>query len=1232
SGLRVAAPAGTFAADFGPNGRSAIRVRGAEFTVDRDDRGIVRAPAPAVVVAVPAETGQAVEAGDPLVVLEAMKMEMSVAAPHGGVIRRVLVGPNEQVGTGDPLLQLVPGEAEDEPAGEPATFDLLLAETPAAEGEPHARCRRTLEELRRLALGFDVDPSLAGSLGARWSAACAGAVDSEPILRGEREVLEILADVCSLAYRSLVPDEDGGEAMRAHEEELLTYLRSVDATQEALSATFVDSLGRAVAHHGVTTLDRTPELDDALYRLYRSHRRMQRQVPAVLAILDRRLEWTSRLRPVTGEEFRALLDRLAAATRGRYPAVSDLAREVRYRYFDQPLLEDVRRRVYAEVEASLSYLERNPEAPDREARVRWLVDCPQPLKRMLTERIPSAKPEARARMMEALVRRYYRIRELTGVRSVVVDGRPVVTGSYPHDGTTVHLVATHGGGTKLAEAAGAAALMIPEIPSGEDVVVDLYLWREGPPDQDPDGTAREIAAVLDAAPFGRPIRRIVVALSGPADRLDTVAMELFTFRPSPEGYREERLYRGLHPMMGKRLDLWRLSNFWIGRLPSVEDVYLFHGMARENPKDERLFALAEVRDMTPVRDAEGRVVALPHLELMITEALEAIRLYQSHRPPGKRLQWNRVLLNVWPPVDLPVLELFGIVHGLAPLAEGLGLEKVVVRARVRDQKTGELHDRVIHISNPSGRGLALRFGEPADRPIRPLTEYMQKVVQTRQKGLTYPYEIVEMLTPPRGTPADFPPGEFVELDLDEPGRLAPVDRPYGQNTANVVVGVITNFTDAYPEGMTRVAVLGDPSRSLGSLAEPECSRICAALDLAERMRVPLEWFAVSAGAKIAMGSGTENMDWIGRVLRRLIEFTQGGGEVNVLVCGINVGAQPYWNAGATMLMHTRGILVMTPDGAMVLTGKQALDYSGGVSAEDNVGIGGYDRVMGPNGQAQYWARGLDEACRILLQHYDHTYVLPGERFPRRVPTADPADRDVCASPHRPDADTGFRTVGDVFSETTNPGRKKPFDIRSVMRAAIDQDRPPLERWGGMRDAEIAVVWDAHLRGIPVCLLGIESRPLPRHEVAPADGPDHWTSGTLFPQSSKKIARAVNAASGNRPLVVLANLSGFDGSPESLRKLQLEYGAEIGRAVVNFKGPMVFCVISRYHGGAFVVFSRTLNESMEIAAVEGSFASVIGGAPAAAVVFAREVDQRTKADPRVAALELALAEAEAGEKA
>jgi acetyl-CoA carboxylase carboxyltransferase component len=196
-------------------------------------------------------------------------------------------------------------------------------------------------------------------------------------------------------------------------------------------------------------------------------------------------------------------------------------------------------------------------------------------------------------------------------------------------------------------------------------------------------------------------------------------------------------------------------------------------------------------------------------------------------------------------------------------------------------------------------------------------------------------------------------------------------------------------------------------------------------------------------------------------------------------------------------------------------------------------------------------------------------------------------------------------------------------MRPVMAALVDQDQGHLERWRQWSAAETAIVWDAHVGGIPLTLIGIESRNVPREGYRPPDGPEAWSGGTLFPQSSKKVARALNAASGNRPAVVLANLSGFDGSPESMRKLQLEYGAEIARAVVNFVGPILFVVVSRYHGGAYVVFSQALNPGLRAAALRGSYASVIGGGPAAAVVFTREVRARASAQPAVRALREAL---------
>jgi hypothetical protein len=83
-----------------------------------------------------------------------------------------------------------------------------------------------------------------------------------------------------------------------------------------------------------------------------------------------------------------------------------------------------------------------------------------------------------------------------------------------------------------------------------------------------------------------------------------------------------------------------------------------------------------------------------------------------------------------------------------------------------------------------------------------------------------------------------------------------------------------------------------------------------------------------------------------------------------------------------------------------------------------------------------------------MSHYDYTYLARGESDLRRAATADPVSRDVTGYPHS-HPDTDFTTVGDIFSAQANPDRKKPFDIRAVMRAVADQDHPSMERWADM---------------------------------------------------------------------------------------------------------------------------------------------------------------------------------------
>ena len=126
----------------------------------------------------------------------------------------------------------------------------------------------------------------------------------------------------------------------------------------------------------------------------------------------------------------------------------------------------------------------------------------------------------------------------------------------------------------------------------------------------------------------------------------------------------------------------------------------------------------------------------------------------------------------------------------------------------------------------------------------------------------------------------------------------------------------------------------------------------------------------------------------------------------------------------------------------------------------------------------------------------------------------------------------------------------------------------------MHEAEVAVAWDAHLGGWPVALLGIESRPgaAPwagaRRRPRPVDLGHAVPAGLQEdrPRDQRRVGSAGRwwcwptspGSTGRRSRCGACNSS---TAPRS------------AAAIVNFDGPIAFCVISRFHGGAFVVFSR-----------------------------------------------------------
>ncbi|MDJ0865275.1 MAG: carboxyl transferase domain-containing protein, partial [Myxococcota bacterium] len=1219
-----------------------IEVDGRPHRFGDESAGQLRAAAPGVVISIDVAPGDRVEAGAAVGVVEAMKMEAALCAPVGGVVREVHARAGLQVAAGDLLLVIDASEGEatgprDAPLALPELpnpLDLLLgggddplataARAPADEWRAAVAALRA--ELRRIWLGWDVDARRVDRVAALLEAPVTAEL-SEALRWGLAELrheLAVVADVEQLFVRA--PRYSvSGELGASNHTQLRGFLRRLRTGGAGSDPEFLALLGKALAHYGVHDLEASEDLERAVLRLLSVQLESGARHRLVLAAV-RHVQALARTGIHLGDDrpLEEALRRLAGM-RGRVSnALADAALEAAYAIFERPIVEAEARRTAKEVEAWLAAAEHIPTPPPAEVLLH-LAEAPAAVFERVRPWLLDDDELRRSLAVVAHLRRLYAPCLATVHSSAVLRGvsverieladRRVVIGTAAIPGELARALDC------LARGARAAALDRAE-PCVHALELLVPVADAAAAEAACEHVRAELADPLGEDLFSERVHVSLVPPSGPATNL--------VYERGDEGLVERTDLHGLHAETAARIDLGRLAGFELERLTGREDLHVFHLRHREVEGDERLFVLADVRGRSPDGGAEASL-HLPAFERAFFEATRALRRALRRRDPQRRMHWNRIALFAAPPVFLERDTVAGISRRLAPATRHLGLEKVVVRLRVldRDAPAAPPRELEIVIADPTGSRMEIEWRRPHHELLHPASDYERRVVSARRRGHVYPYEIVRMLTGAGRGGADasaaaaddtaLPPATFEEYDLDpeapRPVAVSAGGRPYGENRSGVVFGIITSITDKAPEGMRRVLVLSDPTRGMGSLAAPECDRLVAAIDLAEQLGLPVEWVPVSSGARIEMQSGTENLDATARVVRRIVTFTRAGGVIHVIVHGVNVGAQSYFDALATMLQHTRGALIMTPGGSMVLTGRAALEASGAIAAEDETGIGGFERVMGPNGEAQYYARDLHDAYRILYAHYRFSYVAPGEVGPRPHPTRDPAERAVTGFATEPEEGHEFESVGGIFDAERNRERKRPFAMRQLMRAVVDADGGHLERWRSWAGAQTAVVWDAHLGGHAVTLVGIESRNLPREGHRPGDGPAEWTGGTLFPLSSRKVARALDAASGNRPVVVLANLSGFDGSPESLRRLQLEYGAEIARAVVEFSGPLLFTVVSRYHGGAYVVFSRALNDELRAFALEGSFASVIGGSAAAKVVLQREVRARAAADPR-----------------
>jgi methylmalonyl-CoA carboxyltransferase small subunit len=98
--------ASSYAAQHGAHATNAASSHAQDHSAAWDDEGkICHSPVMGLVIKVNARPGRAVEAGELVLVLEAMKMETNLTAPRAAIVKNVYVAPGDPVKLNQVLLE-----------------------------------------------------------------------------------------------------------------------------------------------------------------------------------------------------------------------------------------------------------------------------------------------------------------------------------------------------------------------------------------------------------------------------------------------------------------------------------------------------------------------------------------------------------------------------------------------------------------------------------------------------------------------------------------------------------------------------------------------------------------------------------------------------------------------------------------------------------------------------------------------------------------------------------------------------------------------------------------------------------------------------------------------------------------------------------------------------------------------------------------------------------------------
>ena len=203
----------------------------AAHLIDREDGVVVRAEWPALVVSALVGPGDVVAPGDPIAVMESMKMETTVTAPIGGEVLAVSITPNAQVEHGTPLIRLLPRSSANQTTHSAVGPHVDLSGLERTIDFTRKPCDRVYTPLGNYLLGYDLPPADLRKLltQQRRLAEIADPADAD-LIECEDGLLDIYAELGAL-YRPQTETEPDALAPseESTQEHLTSFLQWLDA-------------------------------------------------------------------------------------------------------------------------------------------------------------------------------------------------------------------------------------------------------------------------------------------------------------------------------------------------------------------------------------------------------------------------------------------------------------------------------------------------------------------------------------------------------------------------------------------------------------------------------------------------------------------------------------------------------------------------------------------------------------------------------------------------------------------------------------------------------------------------------------------------------------------------------------------------------------------------------------------------------------------------------------------